>query len=70
MVNVPFAKGGDVAYAIPIDLLFYRDDDNELRIEILCPEFENIEEQAILDEASYVQNELSDSCELLILSDF
>ena len=69
-VTVPFAKGGDTAYEIPIDLLFYRDEDDEIGIEVLCPEFENVEEQAILDEAEYISSELHQAERLLILSDF
>lgn len=69
-VNVPFAKAGDKYYRIPIDLLFYRDENDELRIEVLCSEFENIEESAIIDEARFIQEETSELKQLLVLSDF
>ena len=69
-VEVQFAKAGDKTYTIPIDLLFYRDEYDNIRIETSCPLFENIEEQAILDEANYIKQELSDLSELLVLSDF
>lgn len=69
-LDVPFAKAGEKTYEIPIELLFFRNDADELRIEVLCPLFENIEEQAIIDEADFVKSTLQ-SCEsLLILSDF
>lgn len=70
MVNVPFAKAGDNYYDIFIDLLFFRDEDDELRIEVLCPLFENIEERAILDEAQYIKEQAQAHEKLLILSDF
>lgn len=69
-VDVPFAKAGDVKYCIPIDLLFFRDEDDELKIEVLCPTFENIEETAIIDEAKFVIKETEKLSELLVLSDF
>ena len=69
-LDVPFAKAGEKTYGIPIELLFFRNDNDELRIEVLCPLFENIEEQAIIDEAEFVKAE-TQSCErLLVLSDF
>ena len=51
VIKVPFAKAGDFNYEIPIDLLFSRDDNNQIEITVLCPAFENIEEKAIIDEA-------------------
>lgn len=70
MAEVQFAKAGDKVYQIPIDLLFTRNEFNEIEIEVLCPEFENIEEQAIIDEAAYVKEQTSSYSELLVLSDF
>lgn len=70
LADVQFAKAGDKKYPIPIDLLFYRDEDNEIRITVLCPLFENIEEQAIIDEANYIIENTQDFNELLVLSDF
>ena len=57
VANVQFAKAGDKSYDIPIDLLFTRNEDDEIEIEVLCPEFENIEERAIIDEAEYIKQE-------------
>lgn len=70
VAEVQFAKAGDKTYLIPIDLLFTRNELNEIEIEVLCPEFENIEEQAIIDEAEYVKEQTSSYTELLVLSDF
>lgn len=67
---MPFAKAGDTKYSIPVDLLFFRNEDDELRIEVLCPEFENIEERAIIDESEYIKKETENLSELLILADF
>lgn len=69
-IKVPFAKAGDFKYVIPIDLLYTRNEDNELEIRVLCPDFENIEEQAIIDEANYIKQETEKYSELLVLSDF
>lgn len=70
-VKAPFAKAGDKNYTVPIDLLFTRDDDNQLKITILCPTFENIEEKAIIDECEYIKTETQSTYpDLLILSDF
>lgn len=59
-----------MAYVIPFDLLFFRNEDDALRIQVLCPLFENIEEQAIIDEAKFVIAETKDYSNLLVLSDF
>jgi len=69
-VKVPFAKAGDFEYVIPIDLLFSRDEDNQLEITVLCPEFEHIEEQAIIDEANFIREQASTLTDILILADF
>lgn len=69
-LDVPFAKAGEKTYKIPIELLFFRNEDDELRIEVQCPLFENIEERAIIDEAELVKSETDSYSELLVLSDF
>ena len=68
--RVPFVKAGEVLYEIPIELLFYRDEANELGIRVMCPLFENIEEQAIIDEAEFIKKETEGFEKLLVLSDF
>ena len=69
-LDVPFAKAGENTYGIPLELLFFRNDDDELRIEVLCPLFENIEETAIIDEADFVKEQTQNCERLLVLSDF
>lgn len=69
-VTVPFAKADDLTYDIDIDLLFYKDSDDEIMIEVFCPEYEHVEEQAIIEEADYIKKQLEDYEDLLILSDF
>lgn len=69
-VRVPFAKAGDFLYDIDIDLLFSRDEDNQIQIEVLCPTFENVEEQAIIDESEYIKEQMVGCDNLLVLSDF
>ena len=68
--KVPFVKAGETAYEIPIELLFYRDEDDSLGIRVMCPLFENIEERAIIDEAEYIKLQTAEHTELLVLSDF
>ena len=70
VLSVPFAKAGEFKYTLNIDLLFVRNDDNELEITMLCPEIEHIEEQAIIDEAAYIKEHTKEYDELLCLSDF
>lgn len=69
-LNLQFAKAGVMVYDVQVDLLFYRNENDELMIQVLCPEFEHIEEQAIIDEANFVKEKTSDYSRLLILSDF
>ena len=69
-VKVPFVKAGDKEYTIPLDLVYFRDDRDCLAIRVICPTFENIEEQAIIDEAEYIKDQTKDFEKLLILSDF
>lgn len=69
-LSVPFAKAGEKFYNIDIELLFFRNEDDELRIEVQCPLFENIEEQAIIDEAQFVKEKTESYANLLVLSDF
>lgn len=69
-VSVTFAKAGDFEYNIPIDLLFTRDEDDTIQITVSCPEFENIEERAIIDEANYIKEQTESYSDLLVLSDF
>lgn len=68
--HVPFVKAGEKLYEIPIELLFYRDDNDELGIRVMCPLFENIEEQAIIDEAEFIKEQTAEYKQLLVLSDF
>jgi len=69
-VRVPFAKAGDKFYDIPIDLLITKDENDKINITVLCPEFENIEERAVIDEAEYIKEQAKGFSELLVLSDF
>ena len=67
--NVQFTRAGDNYYEIPIELLFYRNDNDSLGIRVMCPLLENIEEGAIIDEANFIKNNINAS-RILILSDF
>lgn len=70
IAKVPFVKAGETFYDVPIELLFYRDENDELGIRVMCPLFENIEEQAIIDEANYIKEQTKNHEKLLVLSDF
>lgn len=67
--NVQFTRAGDNHYEIPIELLFYRNDNDGLEIRVMCPLLENIEEGAIIDEANFIKSNINAS-RILILSDF
>lgn len=69
-VKVPFVKAGEKFYEIPIDLVYFRDEYERLAIRVICPIFENIEEQAIIDEAKFIKEETKEFEKLLVLSDF
>ncbi len=69
-VKVPFVKAGETLYDIPLDLIYARDERDCLSIRVICPTFENIEEQAIIDEAKFIKNETKEFEKLLVLSDF
>lgn len=67
--NVQFTRAGDNYYEIPIELLFYRNDNDSLGIRVMCPLLENIEENAIIDEANFIKSNIN-APRILILSDF
>lgn len=69
-LDVPFAKADCHTYQIPIDLLFARDEFDNIQIEVQCPLFENIEEQAVINEAQFIKTSCENFKELLVLSDF
>lgn len=69
-VRVPFAKAGDKLYTFDIELLLSRNEYDQISITVLCPLFENVEEDAIIDEAEYIKAETKEFEELLVLSDF
>lgn len=69
-LQIPFAKADAHTYSVPIDLLFARDDFDNIQIEVQCPLFENIEEQAVINEAQFIKDACKDFKDLLVLSDF
>ena len=69
-VVCPFAKAGKRQYTFPIELLFYNTNGNEIMVKVQIPEFETIVEQAIIDEAKAIEEELKDYNKLLVLADF
>ena len=70
LIKVQFAKAGEFFYYLNIDLLFTKTEDDRIMISVLCPEFENVEEQAIIDEANYIKEQTEKYEDLLVLSDF
>lgn len=69
-ISLPYGKGTEDLYDVDIELLFSRNEYDELEIEFGVPELDNIEEQAIKDEAQYIRDNTEDLAELLILADF
>ncbi|MEI8128011.1 MAG: hypothetical protein WCG95_00205 [bacterium] len=67
---LPYGKGTEKEYCVNIELLFSRNDSDELEIEFGCPELDNVEERAIKDEAKYIRENTSELNEILILADF
>lgn len=69
-LELPYAKGSKRKYCINIETLFVNTMNNQIAVKIICPEFEQIEEQAILDEVNLFKEELKGVKELLILEDY
>lgn len=69
-LDVPYGKGTEKTYDIPLDCRIVRDDSGVLSIEVFCHTFEYIEEQAINDDTEYIISETQEFTDLLILNDF
>lgn len=67
---MPYGKGTDKDYCINVELLFSRNDCDELDIEFACPDLDYVEEEAIKDEAKYIRENTAELSELLVLADF
>jgi hypothetical protein len=67
---MPYGKGTEKEYCIDVELLFSRNDMDELEIEFACPELDYVEETAIKDEAKFIRDNTTDLNQLLILADF
>lgn len=68
-IRLPYAKGNySKFYDVPVQLVY----DNRCGINILiqAPEFEQAEEQALLDEVEFLKKELSKYPDLLVLFNF
>ena len=70
LCKIPFVKAGEHKYYYTVELLFYNTKSNEIAIKVQIPEWEQIFEQAIIDEANDVKSELADYPEMLVLADF
>lgn len=69
IITLPYAKGNyDKLYEVNVNLVY----DNRCGINILiqAPEFEQVEEQALLDEVEFLKEELSEYKDLLVLFNF
>lgn len=67
---MPYGKGTEKEYCINVELLFSRNDMDELDIEFACPDLDYVEEEAIKDEAKYIRSNTEELSQLLILADF
>lgn len=57
-------------YKINVEISITRDRDEKFVARFLCPEFEEVEEQAIRDEVTKFKGETSELSELLVLEDY
>ena len=69
-LKLPFTKADDYFYEFTVELLFYNTNSNQIAVRVQVPCWEAVEEQAIIDEAAFIKNELSECKELLVLADF
>lgn len=68
---VPYAKGRpDVTYELPIELMFLNNGHGKVEILFQCSELERMEEQALQDEVKYLQENLTEFKDLLVLLNY
>ena len=68
---VPFAKGRpDVVYEVPVELMFLNNGNGRVEILFQCSELERIEEKALQDEVDYLQENLEEFKDLLVLLNY
>lgn len=70
LCKIPFAKAGEQKYQYLVELLFFNTKSNSIAIKVQVPEWETNEEIAVIDEANFVKETLSNLNELLVLADF
>ncbi len=68
--NLPYTKGAETKYEIPVETMILNNGDNELQIKILCPLLEQIEEKAIFDEVEQFRGDTKGLKDLLILESY
>lgn len=71
VVNVPFTRGGEAVYPIPVEVEI-EDEDGELTFSVVCPTINAVADQAILAELSYLRGALEDDGmgEVLVVINF
>lgn len=68
---LPYAKGRlDITYEVPIELMFLNDGKGNIEILFQCAGLEQIEEQALNDEAEYLKENLKSFTDLLVLLNY
>lgn len=69
--TVPYAKGRpEVAYEIPVELMFLNDGHGRIEVLFQCAELEQIEEEALQDEVDYLVKNLGEFKDLLVLLNY
>lgn len=67
-VTMPFVKAGENFYNFKVELVVSKGNYG-VEITTVIPDYERRIEQAIIDEAEFIKNELKESAELLVLAD-
>ena len=69
-LELPYSKGSETMYIVPIETMVLNNGDNELVIRINCPILEQVEEKAIFDEVTQLREDVKDLKDLLILESY
>lgn len=70
ILNIPYSKGSDKTYDVPVETMILNNGSNELVIRINCPILERIEELAIFEEVAQLREDTKNLTDLLILESY
>jgi len=69
-LNLPYSKGSEKKYEVPIEVMMLNNGNNVIAIRIVCPDFERTEELAISDEVTQLRSDLDSLTDLLVLESY